>query len=305
LARAAGVWGRKQRGANPAAAPVSCEIETSRRHAKIKNLVTTRDECARVVVATGNVCNGFAMNFRSGLAAAILGLCVSAMPLAAATITVTAFDADVFAADIAAGRFIGSNFEREGTIHGEREVGSSLTTGVGTFHSLGGTGTGGTVRGLAGNTGRELALRDGNTYGRRDVLGGQWYLDSNDTYGIGWSVTANRLFDTVTFILIDGSDSGGYLRISVDGVSHEQRSSARLANGNAQLVSIRFDDRVPSALIELENFDQSGTRRRLNDGFAIDGAQVGSYTAVPLAPAGLFLIGGLLAMGAIRRRAGK
>lgn len=241
------------------------------------------------------------MKFVGVLAVAVLGLTSEVAP--AATISITDFDPVVYDAQVAHGSFFGEDFESEGQAAGEGEVGPSLVIDTGEFYALGGVGTGGTVRNLAGNTGTELALRDGNTFGRRDAVGGQWYLDSNDTYGIGWSVASTRLFDTVMFVLTDGSDAGGFLRIVVNGTDMaEQRTHGRLSNGNAQLVTISFETAVSSALIEMANFTSaSGTTRRLNDGFSIDGVQVG-IAAVPLpAPAG-FLVVALAILGLVKRR---
>lgn len=220
----------------------------------------------------------------------------------AATISVSSFDPGAYATQIAHGAFVGEDFESAGAAAGEGEVGPALTLDTGVFASLGGVGTGGTVRNLAGNTGTQLALRDGTTFGRRDAIGGRWYLDSNDTYGIGWDVTSPIAFDTVMFVLADGSDAGGFLRIVVDGVSSfEQRTGDRLANGLEQLVTVRFDQVVQSARIEMANFDSTGSRLRRNDGFSIDAIHVG-LASVPLPPTGALLAAGIVGLWAWRRR---
>ena len=231
-------------------------------------------------------------------------LAVSTVAVTAATITVQDFDAADYAAAVGAGSYLVENFETPGNVAGEGEVGPDLVVDAGRFYSLGGTGSGGTVRNLAGNTGTELALRDGNTYGRRDTVGGRWYLDSNDTYGIGWQVGSTSMFDTVMFVLSDGSDTGAFLRISADGTDYEQRTNGRLRNGNAQLVTITFDQRVNSALIELANYNADGTALRRNDGFSIDGVQVG-IAPVPLPSAGLLLAAGLGGLAMVRGRRGR
>ncbi len=243
------------------------------------------------------------MRLLGKIAATIAAVTLSPVIAAAATITIEDFDPTDYATRVADGAYFGEDFESEGNAAGEGEVGPSLVVDTGTFYSLGGQGTGGTVRNLPGNTGTQLALRDGNTYGRRDTVGGRWYLDSNDTYGIGWQVASTRLFDTVMFVLSDGSDVGGFLRIISDGASAEQRTGSRLSNGNSQLVTVSFDTLVSSALIEIANYDSSGTAMRLNDGFSIDGVQVG-LAAVPVPPAGLLLAAGLGGLVVLRRRRG-
>ena len=228
-------------------------------------------------------------------------LVATSVAATAATITVQDFNAADYEAAIGAGSFLGEDFEIAGDSAGEGEVGADLTLDTGRFYALGGTGTGGTVSGLPGNTGTQLALRDGNTFGRRDAVGGRWYLDSNDTYGIGWEVSSTSLFNTVMFVLTDGSDVGGFLRISAAGTDFEQRTNGRLPNGTAQLVTITFDTFVETALIELANFRSDGTTLRRNDGFSIDGVQVG-VAPVLLPPAGLLLAAGFGGLVVLRRR---
>ncbi|MEM6610269.1 MAG: VPLPA-CTERM sorting domain-containing protein [Pseudomonadota bacterium] len=241
--------------------------------------------------------------FRHTLAAAVL---LSALPVTgalAASIHATDFTQAAYNAATSGGTFVGLDFEAEGDAAGEGEVGPALVTHVGTFTTMGGTGSGGTVSGLPGNTGTELALRDGNTYGRVDTVGGRWYLDSNDTYGILWNADlGGALFKSLTFVLTDGSDVGAYLRVSAAGSDYELRSGGRLPNGYSSLVTITFEDYVQSALVELVNYTTSGgTALRRNDGFSIDGVQV-ELAPVPLPAAGLMLVAGLGGLAALRRR---
>lgn len=38
-----------------------------------------------------------------------------------------------------------------------------------------------------------------------------WWLDSNDTFGIGWTVDIGTAFDVIAFILSDAADMGATL----------------------------------------------------------------------------------------------
>lgn len=247
------------------------------------------------------------MSCKSSLLAAAVAIVLPMAPAFAASIAVSEYNPGVFDLVDNSITATGENFETLGSNLGEGEVGSNFSTAVGTFNTLGGTGTGGTVSGLPGNTGTELALRDGNTYGRYNTqpLDGDWYLDSNDTYGIDWDVSTGSTFNTVVFTLVDGSDTGAFLRITSDGDTFEQRVGGKLSNGNASIVVVSFDTLVNDAVIEIGNYNSSGTSLRTNDGFAIDGLRVGTDNRlvqdppapVPLPASGLLLIGALAATG--------
>ncbi len=218
----------------------------------------------------------------------------------AATINVSVFDAASYNPTYGAiGTVVTEDFESLGATNGEGEVGASLTTSVGDFSTLGGTGTGGTVSGLSGNGGTELALRDGSVFGRTNTTPnvGQWFLDSNDTFGMRWDVSllGNAAFDFLTFSLMDANDVGGFLRITTATDSYELRLTGdpKLPNAAIRLVTIDFGADVTAATIELENFRSDGTTNFLNDGFSVDGIQVFSdfnVQEVPV-PASMLLLG--------------
>lgn len=247
------------------------------------------------------------MSYKTSVLAAAVAVVLPMVPAFAASIAVTEYNPAIFAIVEGTISHTGEDFETLGSTLGEGEVGSDFGTAVGTFNTLGGTGTGGTVSNLSGNTGTELALRDGNTYGRYNTqpLDGDWYLDSNDTYGIDWDVSTGSTFNTVIFTLVDGSDTGAYLKISTDGETYEQRVGGKLSNGNASIVVVSFDTLVSGASIEIGNYTSDGSTLRTNDGFAIDGLRVGTDNRliqnppapVPLPASGLLLIGALAATG--------
>ncbi len=221
---------------------------------------------------------------------------------AAGATTITFNSPGDYGALVGVGPQVVEDFESFGGL-GEGEVGTDFMTSVGTFNTLGGTGTGGTVTGLAGNTGTQLALRDGNTFGRENTtLGGNWYIDSNDTFGMGWLIQTGSLFSRVVFNLTDGSDTGAWLSIIADGVRAEQRTAGQLPNGEVTTVVIDFGAAVSSAYVEIANFKASGsTVGRLNDGFGIDDVSV-NISAVPVPATLPLLLAGLGGLYLIRRR---
>ena len=233
---------------------------------------------------------------------AIAGSFLLATAAQATSITVSTLDATAHNVGFGTGTNIGEDFEALGQSMGEGEVGLSLATAVGTFSTIGGVGSGGTVTQLTNNTGKQLALRDGSVFGRDNTTPGTgaWFLDSNDTFGMIWNVDlGGALFNSVSFTLSDASDTGAYMRISADGEEFETRTGGKLSNGNELLVTVNFGEAVNTASIILGNFQQDGTTYKVNDGFSVDGLQV---SAVPV-PASVLLFGTAFAgFGVMARR---
>ncbi len=219
----------------------------------------------------------------------------------ATTISINEYTSGAYGSAVAGlSNFASEDFEMAGP---EREIafGTALPTDVGTFETVGGTGSGGTVKGLSGNTGRNVAIRDGNVFGRVNTTsGGSFFLDSNDTHGISWDVSTGSMFDTIVFTLTDASEFS-FLRVTADGISAEQRVGRRLSDGNTSLVEIILGTAMSSLTVELTNFSASGGTRLTNDGFSIDDTAVG-LAAVPL-PASLpLLVAGAGLFAVIRRK---
>jgi hypothetical protein len=264
----------------------------------------------------GFVSKGMGMkNFKTTIGAAIFSVVAGAA--SAASVSVEIKNVGDFGTITSGWTSTTQDFEALGTAGGRREVGT-LATNVGTFKTLGGTGTGGTVKDSGNNTtvtntGTQLALRNGTVYGRTNVAptGGAWFLDSNDTFGMRWDVSlGGGLFNKLVFALTDATDVGAFLRIIIDGQIEEVLNKNIYSNGVTKLVVVDFGKAVKEATIELANFTNAAppvcTRvtscrdpKLLNDGFSIDGIQV---SAVPL-PAGVLLLGSALAgFGALKRR---
>lgn len=216
-----------------------------------------------------------------------------------------------FGAELASGSYVGEDFEQLGADGAEGVVEDDFKTKAGTFSQLGGIGSGGTVKQLGLDQSSKLALRDGQVYGRQNTWPerGQWFLDSNDTWGFVWNVTEQDVggaFDKIVFSLTDGSDQGAYLRIALDDAENttfEQRETGKnkLGDGNISFVAIDFGKIVTGATITVGNFTSNagdaGFKR--NDGVGIDGAYV---NVVPLPASFAFLLAGIGALGMARKR---
>ena len=227
------------------------------------------------------------MNFKTTLLAASL-VAAGGVASASTMISIQTFSDAAYDAYVANTKVLATE-DFEGF---EAEVQGALPmTAVGSFSTLGPTGSGDSVVG----DGTEVAVRDGSTvdpFGRVNTTdGGKNWLDSNDTTGIVWDAELDgALFDEVAFSLSDATDQGATLSVIAGG---ETASFSGLGNGNVQWVIVSFMDSVDMATITLSNNDQ------LNDGFGIDDATI---AAVPL-PAGLLLLGTALGgLGIARRR---
>ena len=223
-------------------------------------------------------------------------LALGATAASAASIKVETFSQDAYSAYLAGqNRSIVEDFE--GIVDTSREV-PTVNTAVGIFDTLGGKGSGTSVIG----TGTELTVRTKgkNHSGRTNTtVGGQYYLDSNDTFGVQWDVglAGGAMFNSVAFSLSDGADQGAQLEIMAMGET--LASFVDMANANVQFVVVSFEQMISAASITLTNMGANGPRT--NDGFGIDDATV---SAVPVPAAGLLLLGALGGLGLRARRKG-
>lgn len=226
----------------------------------------------------------------------------------AATINLTAFDrSDLAGARQARADFLDSHavgdlrvetFEGKAAWNGATGTTNPGNTNAGDFTTLGGRGSGASH--INGGTGLEVRGDNRMAWGRFNtddgVIGGKW-LDSNDTSGMRWDIGGLGAFDTLAFFLTDVADVGGKFSIKVGETLFSQVLGAggRLRNGNIQFVTILLPEAVTDLTVELFN-------DRLNDGFGIDGATVGTIAPVPVPPAAALLASGVIALGAVRRR---
>lgn len=217
----------------------------------------------------------------------------------ATTISVSAFDITDWGNAVAQlqGGVV-EDFENTGPVIGEGELSGDLSTDVGTFSSLGGTGSGSTCTESSGGTDCSYLSLFGPTLDGLNGQGnlvpdnGEWSLNADDTLGIHWAVELDGAsFNRVIFGLRDAADISAVVEVSAGG---ETVQFSNLLNSNAQLIVVTFDSLVNSAAVKIEN--SNGV---VNDSFSVDGAAVG---VVPIPAAGFLLVGGLGALAAMRRR---
>lgn len=231
-----------------------------------------------------------------------LALVALAAPVSAATINVSDFSKSSY--DAAAGGFntaITEGFES----FGEGNVADGFSTSVGTFSTIGGVGSGGTVRNAGfNNDGSMLAIRDGNVYGRTSTTSAltgnasdDKFLDSNDTYGIRWDISlGGSTFDRILLTLSDATDVGARMILDIGGTT---TVLSGLANGAKKLIDIDLGGSYAAATLYFTNTQSDLKTLKLNDGFSIDDISV---SEVPLPASSLLLLGGLGGMAAMRRR---
>lgn len=216
----------------------------------------------------------------------------------AASITVSQFDIAEFNTRAAGG--VIEDFET----YGGGAWNDATVTNVGMFRTLGGSGSGTTCVAIEGSPCTTLAIQDSaprseggvgeiNGQGNLVPLNGTRSLSSADTLGLVWTVAtrANSLFTGVVFALRDVADISGTIFTITAGDA--TRTLTAQANNNKKLVVIDFGGAFSDASIKMQ------TAR--NDAFTIDGATI-NPAPVPLPAAGLLLVGGLGALGALRKR---
>jgi hypothetical protein len=174
-----------------------------------------------------------------------------------------------------------------------------VSSNVGDFYRIGGATGSGQSQVVPTD---DIVVRQNNptnTFSRYDVVGGHNWLDSNDHEGIRWEIpgAASGLSEIlkIAFFLTDVDDVGNIAfeinTVGGDVVSQNIFGAVQGNDGGLDLVTMSFSTPVDIATIRMT----SGT----NDGFGIDGIQVG---VVPLPAAGWLMIAGLGGLAALRRR---
>lgn len=229
-------------------------------------------------------------------------LVLAAQTASAASMTISDFSTAGYNSDLSGfTRVVSQDFENASV----GMVGGGLSTNVGNFSVYGkGVGSGGTVT-RAGffNDGTELAIREGNVYGRvgtTQALTGNramdQYLDSNDTFGIQFDafLANGKTFNKIMFTVSDAAEFGTQLAINT---SHgAAQILSRAVNGAKYSVLVDFGGFVDSASISLVHLKNG--KPVINDGFSIDDVAI---SAVPLPASAFLLLAGLGGLGAVRR----
>lgn len=183
-----------------------------------------------------------------------------------------------------------------------------IETAVGDFSVSPGSlsGSGGTVTDPNPNLdGSQLAVRNGNVYGRTDSTAdifpldlprADQFLDSNDVSEMEWdvSVAGDLAFNTLFWVMSDATDVGALLTIVAGADEATFDLGPNLSNANKQIVKVTFDSFVTSASVVFDN-------SKRNDGLSIDDVVVG-ISPVPLPASLVFLGAGLAGLGVMGRK---
>lgn len=192
----------------------------------------------------------------------------------------------------------------------DRTAGNTITTSVGTFAGLGGTGSGNSVTG----NNDQIQIRSGDNFGRfnpltnpgrsgaAEINGVQTnFLDSNDTDGFSWTVlnTFTRAVTGLQAFITDQNDASGRLTFEwfKDGVLGGSEFFDTAEN-NAQVYHLTVDLRNVSWDALRFTFDMKHHKDGgpVNDGIGIAAATV---HVVPLPAPALMMLFGLGALGGL------
>lgn len=220
----------------------------------------------------------------------------------AATVTVTDLANDPFAyatylASIPSGKALVEDFEALGAgLDGVSGVErGSFDTAVGTVSTVGGSGSGDTINGSSfANTGSGLALRSTSTLGRSNsTLGGNWFMDSNDTLGLSLALNSGDNFNRIGFIVTDLAEEETSFDFLVNG--EVKYSGGSLENGSRLFFEIDFGE---TKRLE-DDVVLTFRHNRVNDGFSIDDV---ALATAPIPASALMLLAAVGGLGAMRRK---
>jgi hypothetical protein len=238
------------------------------------------------------------MRFGTTAAAALV---LASGAVQAATVTESAFNQAAWDTFLSTTTGVIENFEGFAEDEHLNSTGG-LVTAVGTFTRDGGnSGGGGTVTNTDaqafGNTGQGVTVRDGTVFGRSNsTTGGKLFFDSNDLERVLFEVSlGGTAFTPLSFTLVDAADVGAAFSIFVDGAivaDYTLGPDPSIPNGVRKVINVDFGGAVTSAKILFTSIPE-------DDGFGMDDFVV---QAIPLPAPALMLLGGLGALGALRRR---
>ncbi len=227
----------------------------------------------------------------AGMAAAAFAGSAANAATTPTTIKITKFDISNYTSATAG--FTAFEFF-EGIDAGQHGGDPIVSLSVGSFRTLGGTGTGSICSQNGGVPCNSIAVQDFTDEGQGNILpdGGKRALSSNDTKGIVWDakLAGDAFFNRLVFAVRDVADQGPLFSVTANGTTE---SVTGQNNNNLQLVVVDFSDLVNFAEVTMTSTE--------NDGFNFDGA-AGGIAPVPLPAGGLLLVGGLAALGAVRKR---
>lgn len=176
--------------------------------------------------------------------------------------------------------------------------GTTIGASVDDFERLGKCGYGNSVV----NDGCSVVSKSDPTapdaFGRFDPSPAGYWIDSQDTDVLKWTVSSSTAFSTLIFAVTDAYDQkGSHFTMSYKDAGQWKSIwdiPSQLTSGNLFWLMVDFGKQVTSADLRFSTM--------LNDGYGISGVSIESPAPVPVPPAALMLLTGPLLLSLLRRR---